>query len=200
MYFLWWCHQESNRGHKDFQSFALPTELWHQNGYRQSFSLCNRRPLRNYCFLFSVAKVGIFFDSTNFLQIFYEILFDFKKMLYLCTRKTETECSAVGSALRSGRRGRAFESPHSDTVKDKRVYRNERCTPFFIMPYSNQLTEMKTYPRIMRKDYSRILARFQKVTFFPTIVVGILIQVLPDPAPSSVKSCAKFCLTTSLFQ
>ena len=68
---------------------------------------------------FAVAKVGIFFESTNFLQIFYEILFDFKKMLYLCTRKTETECSAVGSALRSGRRGRAFESPHSDTVKDK---------------------------------------------------------------------------------
>ena len=91
-------------------------------------------------------------------------------------------------------------SPHSDTVKDKRVYRNERCTPFFIMPYSNQLTEMKTYPRIMRKDYSRILARFQKVTFFPTIVVGILIQVLPDPAPSSVKSCDKLCLTTTLFQ
>ena len=27
--FLWY-HQESNRGHKDFQSFALPTELWHQ--------------------------------------------------------------------------------------------------------------------------------------------------------------------------
>ena len=27
---LTWCHQESNRGHKDFQSFALPTELWHQ--------------------------------------------------------------------------------------------------------------------------------------------------------------------------
>ena len=25
-----------------------------------------------------------------------------------------SECSAVGSALRSGRRGRAFESPHSD--------------------------------------------------------------------------------------
>ena len=26
-------------------------------------------------------------------------------------------CSAVGSALRSGRRGRAFESPHPDTKK-----------------------------------------------------------------------------------
>ena len=24
-----WYHQESNRGHKDFQSFALPSELWH---------------------------------------------------------------------------------------------------------------------------------------------------------------------------
>ena len=96
MYFLWWCHQESNRGHKDFQSFALPTELWH------------------HCFSFAVAKVGIFFESTNFLQIFCQILFGFKKMIYLCTRKTETECSAVGSALRSGRRGRAFESPHSD--------------------------------------------------------------------------------------
>ena len=22
-----WCHRESNQGHKDFQSFALPTEL-----------------------------------------------------------------------------------------------------------------------------------------------------------------------------
>ena len=28
-----WCHQESNRGHKDFQSFALPTELWHLVAY-----------------------------------------------------------------------------------------------------------------------------------------------------------------------
>ena len=75
--------------------------------------------IKNLSFSFVVAKVDIFFDSTNFLQIFCEILFDFKKMPYLCTRKTETECSAVGSALRSGRRGRAFESPHSDTVKDK---------------------------------------------------------------------------------
>ena len=29
----------------------------------------------------------------------------------------QSECSAVGSALRSGRRGRAFESPHSDKAK-----------------------------------------------------------------------------------
>ena len=30
------------------------------------------------------------------------------------TFQKQSECSAVGSALRSGRRGRAFESPHSD--------------------------------------------------------------------------------------
>ncbi len=29
--FKWWCLQESNQGHKDFQSFALPTELWHHH-------------------------------------------------------------------------------------------------------------------------------------------------------------------------
>ena len=27
--FLLWCQRESNQWHKDFQSFALPTELWH---------------------------------------------------------------------------------------------------------------------------------------------------------------------------
>ena len=24
-----WCHSESNQGHTDFQSVALPAELWH---------------------------------------------------------------------------------------------------------------------------------------------------------------------------
>ena len=27
--FFWWCHLELNQGHTDFQSVALPTELWH---------------------------------------------------------------------------------------------------------------------------------------------------------------------------
>ena len=50
-----WCHQESNRGHKDFQSFALPTELWHHR-------VCNA--------LFSIAsaKVDIFFYPPNYIQ------------------------------------------------------------------------------------------------------------------------------------
>ena len=53
---FWWCHQESNRGHKDFQSFALPTELWH-----------------HHVVLYIVvsitgAKVGIIFNPANVLK------------------------------------------------------------------------------------------------------------------------------------
>jgi len=80
-----------------------------------------------------------------------------------------------------------------------------KCNCFFYalsprLQGSRQIVEMKTYPIIMGKGCPRILVRFQKAVFFPTIVSGILIQVLPDPAPSSVKSCAKFCFTLSLFQ
>ncbi len=83
------------------------------------------------CFSFAGAKVGIIFVSTKFLQIFFEILLRFKKMPYLCARKTETECSAVGSALRSGRRGRAFESPHSDRERD---FIHRGLSPFLFLP------------------------------------------------------------------
>ena len=48
--FLLWCHQESNRGHKDFQSFALPTELWHQH----------------YVANIAGAKVRLIFDTCKF--------------------------------------------------------------------------------------------------------------------------------------
>ena len=32
---------------------------------------------------------------------------------------SKSGCSAVGSALRSGRRGRAFESPHPDLKQER---------------------------------------------------------------------------------
>ena len=55
-----WCHQESNRGHKDFQSFALPTELWH------------------HCVsLFAGAKVGIIFVTKDKLSVFFFDICDF---------------------------------------------------------------------------------------------------------------------------
>ena len=52
----------------------------------------------------------------------------------------QSECSAVGSALRSGRRGRAFESPHSDRraaddsillseISDNKSYPNQNIIP-----------------------------------------------------------------------
>ena len=49
-----WYHQESNRGHKDFQSFALPTELWHLRlvcGCKGSGFLANAQifPCKNAC-------------------------------------------------------------------------------------------------------------------------------------------------------
>ena len=41
------------------------------------------------------------------------------------TFQKQSECSAVGSALRSGRRGRAFESPHSDQLHDKSLFHSD---------------------------------------------------------------------------
>ena len=56
-FFLKWCHQESNRGHKDFQSFALPTELWHLVLVRSGN------------ISFAVAKVVKLLDSASLLEI-----------------------------------------------------------------------------------------------------------------------------------
>ena len=50
-----WCHRESNQGHKDFQSFALPTELWHQILFRTTLSFdwdCKGRHFFFICKLF----------------------------------------------------------------------------------------------------------------------------------------------------
>ena len=56
----------------------------------------------------------------KFLACANVLIKNFKNFLFLVfysifATSRVTECSAVGSALRSGRRGRAFESPHSDT-------------------------------------------------------------------------------------
>ena len=62
-----WCHQESNRGHKDFQSFALPTELWHQHFY-----VCNQ------CFSIAVAKVRKLLELANISA---------EKIRFLCKKR-----------------------------------------------------------------------------------------------------------------
>ena len=58
----------------------------------------------------------LFYYMNKFLLQF---LLRIKKICYLCIRKKQSGCSAVGSALRSGRRGRAFESPHPDKKSDR---------------------------------------------------------------------------------
>ena len=61
--FLLWCHQESNRGHKDFQSFALPSELWHQLFKKLDF------------FLASAKVVLLFRSAKHFANFFKNISF-----------------------------------------------------------------------------------------------------------------------------
>ncbi len=116
-----WCHQESNRGHKDFQSFALPTELWHHTRQIVILTLAS-------------AKVHHLYQTTKFLLI--KVIIKIKKSFCKGRRRSgiknknfvfcfvipltcttfakESGCSAVGSALRSGRRCRQFESGHPD--------------------------------------------------------------------------------------
>ena len=59
--FFLWCHQESNRGHKDFQSFALPSELWHQL-------------LKKLDFFLASAKVVLLFRSAKYFGNFFQII------------------------------------------------------------------------------------------------------------------------------
>ena len=49
-----------------------------------------------------------------------------------------SESSAVGSALRSGRRGRAFESPLSDKKRDSGLYVSA-ITSFFLLRFEGLL-------------------------------------------------------------
>ncbi len=58
------------------------------------------------------------------------------------TFQKQSECSAVGSALRSGRRGRAFESPHSDKVKGSFLEYSK--LPFIIFRLSGRNRNSRT--------------------------------------------------------
>ena len=73
-----WYHQESNRGHTDFQSVALPTELWHH------FMSCNER-----CFSIASAKVQLFFETTKF---FCNFLSENRKITSKCSENAAISC------------------------------------------------------------------------------------------------------------
>ena len=73
-----WYHQESNRGHTDFQSVALPTELWHRFFFYQEV----RNSFEYRCFLIAGAKVRQFSDSCKFFCNFFQ-----KKRIFCCFGK-----------------------------------------------------------------------------------------------------------------
>ena len=69
-----WCHQESNRGHKDFQSFALPTELWHL------FAICECKGIA----FFRTLQVNT--EKNVEKRVFFTFQFSFFNYLsYLCS-------------------------------------------------------------------------------------------------------------------
>ena len=65
--FLMWCHQESNRGHKDFQSFALPTELWH-------LAVSREKRVQKYCFFLIYANIFAFFCEKGSIFLFFSLI------------------------------------------------------------------------------------------------------------------------------
>ncbi len=65
---LLWCHLESNQGHTDFQSVALPTELWHHKD-RLSAAPLYFGDAKVYIFLKQQRKF-IEFEKINFLYRF----------------------------------------------------------------------------------------------------------------------------------
>ena len=67
------------------------------------------------------------------------------------TFQKQSECSAVGSALRSGRRGRAFESPHSD----RRRQTSKIGCRFFFFTFTNRCkwVNVKTDQRKNLRDF-----------------------------------------------
>ncbi len=68
-----WCHQESNRGHKDFQSFALPTELWH---HRCFLSQKRVQSYNKYLSLPNIlVKIFKIFNSLLYISLLYAEFF-----------------------------------------------------------------------------------------------------------------------------
>ena len=84
--------------------------------HTQTFCKKNAKILCEYVFCTIFASVNnekVGFYAEMFILYCFFITFAANDEIYSSSKMAE--CSAVGSALRSGRRGRAFESPHSDT-------------------------------------------------------------------------------------
>ena len=59
-----WYHQESNQGHKDFQSFALPTELWYQKA-KANILILNKAVFKCFCNFIKKCSMNLVIDIGN---------------------------------------------------------------------------------------------------------------------------------------
>ena len=59
-----WYHQESNQGHKDFQSFALPTELWYQKA-KANILILNKALFKCFCNFIKKCSMNLVIDIGN---------------------------------------------------------------------------------------------------------------------------------------
>ena len=124
----------------DFQSIALPPEL----RYLDVLSDLGEAPVpKSEC-----KGTLIFFILQIFPRFFARILkksitFALAKDEEMVLHRWQSGCSAVGSALRSGRRGRAFESPHPDFKQNKRLVFNR------LFAFIAQLVAQKSDTNIM---------------------------------------------------
>ena len=59
-----WYHQESNQGHKDFQSFALPTELWYQKA-KANILILNKALFKCFCNFIKRCSMNLVIDIGN---------------------------------------------------------------------------------------------------------------------------------------
>ena len=73
-----WYHQESNQGHKDFQSFALPTELWYQKA-KANILILNKAVFKCFCNFIKKCSMNLVIDIGNTLAKVY--LFEDSKII-----------------------------------------------------------------------------------------------------------------------
>ena len=59
-----WYHQESNQGHKDFQSFALPTELWYRKA-KANILILNKALFKCFCNFIKKCSMNLVIDIGN---------------------------------------------------------------------------------------------------------------------------------------
>ena len=183
MAFLW-CHRESNQGHKDFQSFALPTELWHQILFRTTLSFdwdCKDRYYFLICKLFcnySLLYLNILFLAVSKKICIFAVAMGCRTYIsvILPLRLEWEPCYFVPADLMSGQsRDLDAETPSNE----EEVVFEQKCSD-----------KKQTY----YKTRNSLIGKRVKVNFSGKDYVGVIgaIDVTPDTEISRIKPIKAF--------